>query len=580
MLLKTVTTRLVLEAADSAGISGASLIEPLGLREVDLVDPKLKVEWKTVARLLDQLSRVLDDDPERVRDIGRRMSKAPSYEIYRRMAGALVSARTLYDLGNRFMMPGAFPQTTLKARFVGDRMHLRMEIPAPYAPCRAFFHVFEGSATQLSTLLDLPPAVIVESRVTPRSLDLVLALPRSHSLMERLRRATRVVRGAPAGIAALEEQQEELAANVEALRRARAELAELLDHLPDLVVVHASEAVLWANGAFLETLGYELEDIVGTPLADLIVGSPAVLREVPVRSAASRVRALTEVTLRTRSGTHVIVEMSPTQQVTFEGVTGRLLVGRDVTERKHMQQTLIIAERLASVGLLAAGVAHEVNNPLAYILNNIEIARRELQSLGPAADESRAALGVALEGVDRIRGTVRDLLMLARGDDGILHAVDVSAMAESTLALAAHDIDRTAKLVVELQPGALAKASEGRLAQIMLNLVANALEAMRGRPREQNELKVTVALAPEERVLVEVSDTGCGIAPVHLPRLFEPFFTTKPAGEGTGLGLAIVQRLIVEMGGEVTATSVLGRGATFRVLLPEAEQATLATALE
>lgn len=559
---------MLIEGAESAGLTRASLLEPLGLTAADVVDPNVKVDWKTLTLILEQLSRLLDDDEDRLRDVGLRISKLPSYEPFRRLARAIVSVQALYDVSNRFMMPASFPHARVKGRFIGDRLLLRIEIPAAYAPSRAFFLVFEGSVTQLPTLLGLPPAVLVESRVTPRTCDLVLVLPRSHSMMDRLQRVVGVVSGASDALALLEEQHEELAENVEALQRARAELVELLDRLPDLVVVHASGRVLWANGAFLAVLGYELEEIVAKPLADFFVGSPGVLHQEPVHRPSSRLPALTEVTLKTRSEAEVIVEMAPTQQVLYEGVSARLLAGRDVTERKHMQQTLIIADRLASVGLLAAGVAHEVNNPLAYILNNIEIARRQLSGLGPAAEDSRAALGIALQGVDSIRATIRDLLMLARGDEGVLHAVDVSEVAQSTLALAAHEIDRTAKLVVQLQPGAAVNAGEGRIAQVLLNLVTNALEAMRSRPRGENELGIAVAHTPGGRVLIEVSDTGCGISDDHISRVFDPFFTTKPAGEGTGLGLSIAQRLVVEIGGEITASSVLGRGTTFRVLLP------------
>jgi signal transduction histidine kinase len=113
-------------------------------------------------------------------------------------------------------------------------------------------------------------------------------------------------------------------------------------------------------------------------------------------------------------------------------------------------------------------------------------------------------------------------------------------------------------------------ASDGRIAQVLLNLVANALEAMRDRPRDDNELVVRLARASDGRLLLEVSDTGRGIPEADLPRLFEPFFTTKPTGQGTGLGLSIAQRLVTELGGDTSVTSVLGRGTTFRVILPAA----------
>jgi two-component system, NtrC family, sensor kinase len=371
-------------------------------------------------------------------------------------------------------------------------------------------------------------------------------------------------------MAVLEEQRQELTSNVEALQRARDELRALLDRLPDLVAVHNAGTLLWANRAFVKTLGYErVDEVVGSPL----------LSHVAERShevALARMRAAPEVhppdvveaALRGKDGAEVIVEVSPTQTVVFDGIPARLIVGRDITERTRMQQKLIVADRLASIGLLAAGVAHEVNNPLAYVLNNIEIARRELGGLGNEAETSRHVLGIALEGVDRIRTIVRDLLMLSRGEEGPTAPIDALRVAESTLVLAAREIERTARLVQELEPAPLVRASDARIAQILLNLVSNALEAMRGQTRDENVLTVKVGTAADGWFYLSVTDTGCGIPDRDLPRLFEPFFTTKPAGQGTGLGLPIVQRLVVEMGGEISVASKVRSGTTFRVMLP------------
>ena len=127
------------------------------------------------------------------------------------------------------------------------------------------------------------------------------------------------------------------------------------------------------------------------------------------------------------------MEISPARIVTYRGQSARLLVGRDVTEHIGLREQVPMTERLASIGMLAAGVAHEVNNPLAYVLNNIEMARRDIASLGNAACRSREALGTALEGVDRIRTVVRDLLALSRVDDDAIGPIDAAAVIESTL---------------------------------------------------------------------------------------------------------------------------------------------------
>ena len=143
-------------------------------------------------------------------------------------------------------------------------------------------------------------------------------------------------------------------------------------------------------------------------------------------------------------------------------------------------------------------------------------------------------------------------------------------MVESTLSLAAGEIERTAKLELELGDAPLVIASVPRLAQVVLNLLLNAIEAMRSSKRATNVLTVRLARSERQRVSLEISDTGVGITDDDLPRIFEPFFTTKPAGKGTGLGLSITQRVVVELGGEIEVTSIPERGTTFRVLLLEA----------
>jgi signal transduction histidine kinase len=222
---------------------------------------------------------------------------------------------------------------------------------------------------------------------------------------------------------------------------------------------------------------------------------------------------------------------------------------------------------MASVGMLAAGVAHEVNNPLAYVLNNIEMAINGLAPLGEAASHSRAVLGVALEGVDRIRTIVRDLLALSRVDDAVIGPVAVLAVVESTLVLAGKEIGERAVLTFEHEEVAPAAGTVARLGQVLLNLIANALESMRSNVRTENRIRVVVRPSCAGGAVVEVSDNGVGIPAEHATRIFDPFFTTKPPGKGTGLGLAISHRLVAEMGGELSFESTPQVGSTFRVTL-------------
>ena len=189
--------------------------------------------------------------------------------------------------------------------------------------------------------------------------------------------------------------------------------------------------------------------------------------------------------------------------------------------------------------------------------------------MGDAGRRGHDALTIALEGVDRMRTIVRDLLVLSRGETVTMVPLDITAVVDSTLSLAAEEIRRKARLVRDLRPVPTVRATDARIAQIVLNLVSNALQAMpEGTPAE-NELVVGTRPVEDGRVLLEVHDNGVGISAEHLPRVFEPFFTTK-GGRGTGLGLPISQRLVVELGGEIVVSSSPEGGTAVRVFLPGA----------
>lgn len=558
VLLTNRILRLALESAARQGVDRDALVARVGFDVDALVAPGGRVEWGTMVAVLDELGRTVAGNRETLSAIGRGMRSVDTPDLVRDAARGFLSARARFRFLDEWVTP-QFPHMRMYMRFVTDRrVQMHGEILEPYAPCLTFFHVLEARIACLSEMVGLPPSIVVESRLTERTADIVLDLPVDRTLGERLRRMSRAVVARPASRRALEEQRQELAANIDALQRARDELRVVLDRLPDLVLVHRVERLAWANQMAVKTLGYDsLEQLVGLPLHDLAIAETADARPL-----------LTEVVLRSRAGEEVVVEAAASQSVVFDGLPAQLTVARDVTERTRMQQKLIVADRLASVGLLAAGVAHEVNNPLAYVLNNIEIAQKVTGD--DEDDVRRKALGVALEGVERIRAIIRDLLLLSRGDGEVTGPVDLRQVVESTLTLARPQIERGARLVTEYGATQAVLGSAPRIGQILLNLVANALGAMRGRTLEESVLGVRVGTTDDGRPFVQVSDTGVGIAAQHLGRVFEPFFTTKPASDGTGLGLAIAQRLAVEMGGEITVTSEVGLPTTFRVVLPSA----------
>jgi PAS domain S-box-containing protein len=268
-----------------------------------------------------------------------------------------------------------------------------------------------------------------------------------------------------------------------------------------------------------------------------------------------------------------------------ENGRGLRMVGTctDISEHRKLAAQLRIADRLASMGALAAGVAHEINNPLAFAMGNVHFAIATLgradaafeagappDVLRQAVAQCREALQEALGGAQRVRDIVRDLKVLSRADDERRTPLAVAKVLRAALNLAAGEISSRARVVTEIEEVPPVLASESRLSQVFLNLLVNAAQSIPEGRAEQNTITVSVRSGTEHRVVVEVRDTGCGISPEHHRRIFDPFFTTKPPGVGTGLGLAICHGIVSALGGEIDVESEVGRGSTFRVALPAA----------
>jgi signal transduction histidine kinase len=262
---------------------------------------------------------------------------------------------------------------------------------------------------------------------------------------------------------------------------------------------------------------------------------------------------------------------------TSEEATPRVTIMlRDITERHRVQVQLLEAERLASVGLLAAGVAHEINNPLAYTLLNLQRLESGLRGLAANAppetlDELSAAVDMSLEGARRVQAIVSDMLHFSRTDRAeAATTIDVRRVLDFAIEMANHEIRERATIVREFGDVPLVMASESRLSQVFLNLIANAAQAIPDGQPDRNEIRLVTRTDTRGRAVVEIHDTGVGMAPQLSARIFDPFYTTKP-GVGIGLGLTLCQGIATLLGGRLAVESQLGRGSVFRLVLPPAE---------
>jgi len=362
----------------------------------------------------------------------------------------------------------------------------------------------------------------------------------------------------------------------EALQRTEQSFRSLIEHIPLGILVLRDEKVVYANAAWLRMCRMQSADaILGRDAREIATDDERALIE-------SRLAALSqgetpppaEFRIRTEDGSTVRVESRP-MRIDFDGKPCIVILARDIGPEREMQKRLMLSDRMVSIGTLSAGVAHEINNPLAYILANIDFSLETLRDPRAVHDASvrgdvTDALEQAREGASRVRTIVRDLKILSRRDEETVGPVELPRIVESSINMAFNEIRHRAKLVKQFGAVPRVLANEARLGQIFLNLLVNAAQAIPEGDAESNEIVVRTSTDEDGRAIVSVRDSGTGMTPETQRRIFDPFFTTKPIGVGTGLGLAICQSIAHSLSGEIQVESAPGKGSTFRLVLPPA----------
>lgn len=376
----------------------------------------------------------------------------------------------------------------------------------------------------------------------------------------------------------------------------RARLTTILDGLSD-GIVEQNEAgeVTFCNPAALAIFGVEPAELQGS--CEWLSGwrwraqdgSALTPRQHPTARTLATRKGIRAVHRFQRNDAEIWVSLSTAPLFDQDGeLSGVVTSVRDITERRAREEELAKArelrtrrDRLATTGTLAAGVGHEINNPLTFVSANLDIALEEVGAIAGGSPSGRLAeLGEVLrdarEGAERIRKIVRGLRAFAR-DDAPVRPTDLASVVDISINMAMHELRPRAAVQVRLSPVPLAVADESRLAQVLVNLLVNSAQAFVHSDPNQNTVTISVAAEGDSHVALFVADNGPGIAPEVLPRIFDPFFTTKATGVGTGLGLSICHNLVGALGGELTCETALGKGTTFKILLPAATDAALAS---
>jgi PAS domain S-box-containing protein len=370
----------------------------------------------------------------------------------------------------------------------------------------------------------------------------------------------------------------EVAAQVERVR-VETHLRFACDHAPIAIwTTDADGVITMSEGAGLRALGVKSGQLVGQKLLDIYGAHPTIpdyIRRAFAGDSFWYTVAVGEAVYHSW--------LTPLRGPAGE-IIGLAGLSHDVSELHSLQQKTIRNDRVMALGTLAASVAHEINNPLAYVLAQAEAADLEVDVLdglmakmqGPEVVAARAALERLKErlapvrsGTARIAGITRDLRTFSRPEDSSLSPVDMRGVVLTVLKLMGKEVEARARLLLELQPTRPVMGNEARLVQVVLNLVVNAIQALPVGSVETNEVHLRTR-DDGAQVLLEVSDSGPGVPVADRDRIFEPFFTTKEIGKGTGLGLFVCRNIVQGLAGDVEVLDRPAGGALFRVTLPAA----------
>ncbi|MEO8552020.1 MAG: ATP-binding protein, partial [Kofleriaceae bacterium] len=345
----------------------------------------------------------------------------------------------------------------------------------------------------------------------------------------------------------------------------------LLEAVPNLISLHRDGQLVYLNRAARRLFAMADDAPLVRALEDRIQAEDRGHFDAMMRDArAIDVHAepeLTELRLRAADGSWRVCDFSAVR-MTLAGTQLVVASGRDVTERHRLRAKVLVTDRMASLGTLAAGIAHEINNPLSYVIGNLQIMTENLASTPGLTAELETSIADATDGAERVRKIVQGLRSFSRSEEEKRVPLDVVEVLQAAVRLTGNEVRHRARLICELGSVPRVLADDARLTQVFINLIVNAAHAIPEGRSDTNRITIRTRCDERGHALVEIVDTGCGMSADVRERIFDPFFTTKGVGEGTGLGLSICHGIITALGGQIAIESAPGRGSVARVTLP------------
>lgn len=548
------------EACATRGLIGLDeLLEGSGYTLDGMQARRERYPWDDWARLCDRFAVLVGSEDAVASSVEQTIDDIDLTRLLFQISPMFLSASAAYRLALRYVGPSAYRGLDFSLDVLPDKsLAVAVEIPPPMRPSLAWMQIF---ATAMRLLPRLQSGGGAEARVDIQRLDgrgchLRVTPPPSRTILSWIRRVwARLWRG-DAMLTELEHQQGDLTRAYADLAAAERTVRLTLEGLPAGVALHRGGEVVLSNAPFQRLLGCEAVCLVD--VARAVFGETVELTAIDGEAAVHR----------TTDGR--FLEFTSQAGPDLAGRPTTMLFVRDVTAQTTLEQRVAVHDRMVAVGTLAAGTAHEINNPLTYLMLNLNEARELVteHAAGQALDS--ALLGQlitdSIDGADRIRSIVAELQNFTRVRASSTRPVSMAKVVGRAVRLTTPTLKHRAAVHVDADPALWITGDENRLVQVVINLLTNAAKAIE--TDQEGSLHVRVRSDDGADVVVlEVQDNGCGISTENQRQLFDPFFTTRQH-TGTGLGLSIVHRIVTDMGGSITVDSTPGHGSCFRLAFP------------
>ncbi len=576
--LDRVGAKSILSIADGVRILAKVTLQEL-LADSPLSQTELNsqewISWHHLTEWIDWIdqSRFGPMDWEKV---GEEAVQSRYYLLIRPLVRMTLSIRLAYWLSAKWFGPSQFRGISSKFEDLGPReIQETLTIHKTLKACPQLFEIFQG------TLAVLPQAIFGSERATivasisDRSAVYQIILPPEVWVWNKARFFFQSLFNVRSLFREMVSQQESLQAQSGKILLERSEFKNLIQRFPDGLLIHNNQIIRYINSSMAHFLNCKNSNILlGKNLIELIHvdDREAVLSRIAhFAKFPYATNPPVEFRFYCQDSKEIFVGECTALQTIFEGTSSIAVVVRDVSDLKKLQAHMILTDRMRGLGQLAAGVGHEINNPLFYLMMKAEKLSKSLDTDGLIKERNQVAEIQA--GLSRIESIVRQLKTFSRTDEEENKTlVDVTANLKAAIGMARNTIEHRARLHVEIDPFLPpVLGTESRLGQVFLNLLINAAQAIEPGNAEQNLISISASTDPTGFVVIGISDTGRGIPENVRKNIFRPFYTTKPVGEGTGLGLSICHSIVNSYGGSIRFETETGVGTLFQVYFPVAK---------